>query len=251
VAANQITTTTSTSTSTRTGTQLVVSSQSNTTSVGNFVTDVTLQPYIANRVVSFFAYNMRPNQRMHIFFDSVLVDEFCAPSTRDGSNNYSISSITNTSDYRSIPKEGNWGTAIFSDKRGIVAGQFNIPEGRFKTGDRLLQISDVDSLVYGNSAYTTMSSAYFTASNLNVTKQGITLTTVNPELKWVPVSNTVVTTTSNVVIKQIPDTVRFTIDAWEPIAQALTINTTGGEAGIFATSLDIFFKQKHKYLNMV
>lgn len=244
MAANQITTTTTTTTATQTGVQLVVGSQSNTTTVGNFATDVSLQPYIANRVVSFFAYNMRPNQRMHIFFDSVLVDEFCAPSNRDVSNNYTISTITNTSDYQTIPKDGNWGTAIYSDSRGIVAGQFNIPAARFKTGDRLLQISDVDSIVYGSSAYTTMASAFFTASNLSVTKQAVTLTTVNPELSYVPVTNTVVTTSTNVVIKPIPDTIKFTVEAWEPIAQALTINTPGGESGIFATSLDIFFKQK-------
>jgi len=242
--ANSVTTTQSTTTATQTGFKLVVGSQSNTVTVGSFATDVSLQPYIANRVISFFAYNMRPNQRMHIFFDSVNVDNYCAPSTRDGSNNYSISTITSTSDFNTIPKNGDWGTAVYSDSRGIVAGQFNIPASTFKTGDRLLQISDVDSLVYGSSAYTTMSSAYFTASNLNVTKQAVTLTTVNPEISYVPVVNTVITTTTNVVIKPIPDTIKFTIDAWEPIAQSLTINTPGGESGIFATSLDIFFKQK-------
>lgn len=244
MAQTNTTTTVTTSTSTQVGTQLQVTTTSNTTAVGNFVTDVNLQPYIANRVVSFFAYNMRPNQRMHIFFDSVLVDDYCAPSTRNASNNYTLSSITNTADYNQIPRNGNWGTSIFSDSRGIVAGQFNIPAATFKTGDRVLQITDVDSLIYGNTAYTTMASASFTASNLSVTKQGITLTTVNPDIKWVTVTNTFTTTSTNVTITTLPDQIKFVMESYEPLAQALTINTPNGESGFYATSLEIFFKQK-------
>lgn len=244
MAATNTTTTTSTSTSTRSGTKIVVDSISNTQSVGTFVTDVSLQPYINSRIISFVAYNMRPNQRMHIFFDSVNVDDYCAPSVRSVSNTYSIPSTLDTSDPTQIPKNGDWGASIFSDSNGVVAGQFNIPAGKFKTGDRLLQITDVDSLVLGNSAFTTISSAYFTASNLNVTKQGITLTTVNPEVRSVPVEETLVSTTTNVVITQLPDIINVRANAWEPIAQSLTINTPQNEAGVFATSLEIYFKQK-------
>lgn len=243
MAQTNTTTTVTTTTSTREGTKLVVDSVANTQSVGSFVTGVSLQPYIANRIISFYAYNMRPNQRLHIFFDSVLVDDFCAPAVRNASNNYSLS-VTNTSDYKSIEKDGNWGAAIYSDSNGIVAGQFNLPAGRFKTGERVLQITDVDSIAIGSSAYTTMSSATFVASNLSVTRESVTLTTVNPELSFVPVVNTVVTSTTNVVIRTTPDNIRFTIDTWEPIAQSLTINTPDGEAGIFATSIDLFFRQK-------
>lgn len=244
MAITNTTTTTTTTTGTQTGYQLQVTTTSNSQSVGNFVTDVTIQPYIANRVVSFFAYNMRPNQRLHIFFDSVLVDQFCAPAVRSASNTYNITSITNTSDYTQIPRDGNWGAPIYSDSRGIVAGQFNIPAATFKTGDRLLQITEVDSLIYGSSAYTTMASATFTASNLNVTKQAVTLTTINPDINWVPVTNTYTTTTTNVVITTTPDKVKFSLTAWEPLAQALTINTPNDESGVYVTSLELFFKQK-------
>lgn len=231
-----------TTVATQQGTQLVVTSQSDKQNVGEFVTGITLQPYIAKRIISFIAYNMRPNQRMHIFFDSVLVDQYCAPAVKT-SGKYSTT-VTNTADYRSIPKDGDWGTSIFSDENGIVAGQFNVPEGTFRTGERTLQITDVDSLVLGSSAYTTMSSATFVASNLSVTKQALTLTTITPELSYVPVTNTYVTTNTTVTVKKTPDKIRFTVDTWEPIAQSLTINTPDKQSGIFATSLDIFFKQK-------
>lgn len=229
-------TTTTTTTAIQTGTQLVVGSETNTTTIGNMVTDVTLQPYIASRIISFFAYNMRPGHIMHVFFDGINVDEYCAPGIIP-------STISNTADYRSIEKNGNWGEPIFSDSQGRVAGQFNIPEAKFKTGDRLLQICDVDNIALGSDSFTTISSSIFTASNLNLTKQSITLTTVNPTLSFVPVSNTVTTTNTSVVINRVRDIINVT--AWyDPIAQALTINTPNGEAGIFATAIDIFFRQK-------
>jgi hypothetical protein len=237
LAATNTTTTTQTDTSSQTGTKLVVSSDTNTQSIGDYVTNVAVQPYIASRIVSFVAYNMRPNCRMHIFFNSVNIDQYCAPGIVP-------TTITDTSDYKQVVKNDAWGATIYSDANGMVAGQFNIPEAKFKTGDSTIQISDVDSLVYGNNAYTSISSATFTASNLNVTKQNITLTTVNPEISYVPVTNTVITTNTTVTIKQIPDIIKISASAVEPLAQALTINTPQGEAGIFATSIDIFFKKR-------
>ena len=142
------TTTVATTVHTQQGTQIVVNSQANTVTVGDLVTGVELQPYIANRIISFYAYNMRPNQRVHIFFDSVLVDDYCAPGTRYSGNNY-ITNLTNTSDYSVIEKQGDWGTPIYADMFGQVCGQFNIPAGKFRTGERTLEIADVTSLALG------------------------------------------------------------------------------------------------------
>src|SRR3954471_24557166 len=75
----QTTTTTTTSVSNRQGVQLTVGSQANTQSVGTFVTDVSIAPYINPTIISFYAFNMRPNHRMHIFFESVNIDQYCAP----------------------------------------------------------------------------------------------------------------------------------------------------------------------------
>lgn len=247
------TTTTTTSTSTRDGTQLAVDSMANTYQIGSVVTDVNLQPYIAQRVVAFFAYNMRPSARVHVFFDSVNVDAYCAPGVVP-------TSIADTSDYQSIQKNGNYGDAIYADANGMVAGWFNIPASTFKTGDRTLVICNVDNVAQGNGAIITSASANFTASNLSVTKQNITLTTVNPELSWQPVSEQVVNTSVSTTVTNNPDIYNFTASAgfiggmmdmpWvDPIAQAFTITTPANDAGVFATSLDLYFKQKSQVGN--
>ena len=227
------TTTTSTSTSNRQGVQLTVDSQSNTVQIGNFVTDVTINPYIAPQIISFHAKGLRPNQRMHAFFDSVLVDAYCAPGVRTGSD----SSI-----WQSVDRSGNWGANLVTSSTGILAGQFNIPAGKFKNGDRVFELADVDNLAMGNAAISTQASGSFTASNISVTKQGVTQTTVNPILSTRAISNTVVTTNTQVTTTTLADIVNITAQ-WEPIAQSLTINTPNSEAGVYATSLTIYFKQ--------
>lgn len=264
MALTNTTTTTVTTTNTQDGTKLVVTTNETSKTIGNYVTDVSIQPYIKNRIVSFYAYNMRPNRRIHVFFDSTNVDTYCAPGQRitggtDVTNNtYPIPA--DTSNYNSITRNGDWGTAIYTDKEGKVAGQFNIPDGKFKTGDRSLQLADVDSIALGNDAITTVSSALFTASNLNVSKENITLTTVNPDLSFIPVSNTIVNVDTKVKVTVTPDNVTilpppppppppFPWWLFEPIAQSLTINTPGDETGIYATSIDLYFKQRSLIAN--
>lgn len=229
--------TTTTNTAVQQGIQLSVQSQTNTVSIGNLVTDVSIQPYIAPRIVSFYAYGLRPNQRVHIFFDSVLVDKYCAPALVPAS-------IADTSDYNSIKQNGSWGDPIVTDLFGQVAGQFNIPAATFKTGDRVLEIADVDSIAQGNDAISTSATATFTASNLSVTKENVTLTTVNPEISVIPVTNTVITSNTYQTITIHPDIQVVSGSYYEPIAQGLTINTPSGEAGVYVTSIDLYFKQK-------
>lgn len=236
------TTTTTTSTSTQNNQQLVVGTSTSQYNLGNYVTDVSLQPYISPRIISFQAVNMRPNCRMHIFFDGVLVDAYCAPGIL--APDYAS---RDSSDPNIVSKTGNWGDAVVSTASGYVYGQFSVPAATFKTGDRTLTICDVSSIQQGNAAITTVSSAVFTASNLNVTKQSITLTTVNPQLSVANVVNTVIT--QNVVSSTVvtPDGVVLDVHlnpGYDPIAQTYRVRTPNGEAGMFMTSLDIYFKQK-------
>jgi hypothetical protein len=240
LAAINTTTTTDVTTSVSQGKQLVVDSQASTQTIGNFVTDVSAQPFIAPTIIGFYAYNMRPGQRYYIFFDSINVSQYCRPAAL--LPNTTLATL-NTADPSQLAHLDTWGQPILSDAQGHVVGQFSIPGATFRTGERILEIADVDNIVLGNDALTSKAAASFTASNLNVSKQLTTLTTVNPVLSTQPVSNTIVTTTVSVEQTTIPDIVNFTA-THEPIAQAMNIKTPTGEAGIFATSLDIYFKRK-------
>ena len=175
--------TTQVTTSTSQGVQLTVGNNTTTQTIGNFVTDVSIQPYIAAQIIGFYAYNMRPNQLYHVFFDSVLVDQYCAPGTIPALATAGTGAVSiDTSNSSIVQLTGTWGTAIYSDNSGHVCGQFNVPGNTFRTGDRILEIADVSSIALGNDALTSKATATFTATNLSVTKQLTTLTTVNPVL---------------------------------------------------------------------
>lgn len=231
-----------TTTSKREVTKPIVTTQSDIQTLGNFVTDITIQPFIAPRTIAFYATNLRPNHVVHIFFDNVNVDQYCAPGEK-------ISNDTSTSD--SIKRMGNWGDALTTDANGTVAGLFSVPEGKFRTGERILQLSDTTNLTLGKDAMTMIASASFTASNISVTKDMVTLTTVTPTVSYLNYTETVVDYQkfTNTVIR--PDIYNITEAFFEPIAQTLTINTPNKEAGVYATKIDLYFKQKSSIGNGV
>jgi len=244
IATNTATTTSSlVTTQTNQGTQLSVTPQSSTSTVGNFVTDISTNPYIQSTVVKFSAVNLRPNTRVHAFFDGQLVDQYCTTATLVGTND----GLGNN-----IDQDNAIGTPLVTDSRGQIYGCFFIPGGVFKSGDRVFELTDTSDLVRGIDAMTTVASSTLTAEQyISVTKQALTLTTINPQMSFTPVTNTVTTNTylytTNTVVNTytvVPDTVNLNYSWYEPLAQALTINTPNKEPGIFATSLDLYFQQK-------
>lgn len=199
------TTTATTTTSTRTGTQLNVGTSTTSYDLGTYVTDVALQPYIASTIVSFSATGMRPNITLHVFFDGVLMDKAAAPGVIDPT--YPVT------DYKHVKATGTWGTPVRTDAQGTVAGQLLIPPSMFRIGERTLELADITNLALGSDAATTVASATYVAQNLSVTRQGTTLSTINPVLSYSQtaqsISNTQLTTSvvSNTVVVTTPDQV--------------------------------------------
>lgn len=231
--------------------QLVVTEKtSQPVTVGTFATSATANYYMAETIIAFWAYGMRPNQRLHAFFDKILVDEHCAPGIVP-------TTIADTSKHTSIVKNGDYGDNLVTNALGQVAGWFSIPAGTFKCGERSFELSDVDNLIKGSDAISTSAAAMFTASQLNVTTENLTLTTINPEISYKTIlAPTDLTESDQIKIEKnvvLADSITIIADIgevrgywWEPIAQGLSINTPSGEAGIFATSIDIYFKQKSR-----
>lgn len=229
---------------------VVIEKASQPVTVGTFATNAIANYYMAETIFAFWAYGMRPNQRLHAFFDKILVDQHCAPGIVP-------IRIENTSDHNSIVKNGNYGDALTTNALGQVAGWFRVPAGTFKCGERAFELSDVDNLIKGTDAISTSAAAMFTASQLTVTTENLTLTTINPEISYkdvaapkdltesdqVKIEKDVVLSSSITIIANIGEVKGYW---WEPIAQGLSINTPSGEAGIFATSIDIYFKQKSR-----
>lgn len=281
---SQVITTTSTTTdttaiSTRTNQKLNVEATATNYNLGSYVTNVTVQPYLNQQIISFKATGLRPSTTVYAFFDNEAVSSYCAPGVRNNA-------VTDIYSNKYVTRTGNWGAALKTDANGMLYGQFSVPANRFRVGDRQFKLLDVSNATLGADATTTSASAVFTGSATSVTKQSITLTAITPEISTVSWSDTSVATTSktttNVNITEVPATpvssavvskppssgscsmtpgvIYYTDDGYylnckfvrlfssnsgaDPIGQSIRILIPTGISGTFVSKIDLFFKKK-------
>ncbi|QIG70811.1 putative adsorption associated tail protein [Rhizobium phage RHph_I1_18] len=256
------TTTTTKTTQQRILEQLKVNTNTNVQNLGSYVTDVSMNPYIASRVVAFVGTGFKPNTRMYMFFDDVAVSQHCAPGVLSG-----ITTAAEGHENEVVTRTGDFGSTITSDSAGNVVGVFRIPEGTFRTGDRVFLITNVDDLITGADAQLSKGDARYTASSISVSTQGISLTTIEPQLQ---VNNTVESrtstssTTSSSTTSQVTNiAVRNRLsenrggnlgDAGrgDPIAQSIFVSMpdTSVSTGMIVDKIGVFFRSKDPTLGV-
>jgi hypothetical protein len=259
-----VTTTTDTTTTTTTSqdvSKLQISTTNKEYNMGTSVIDVSSVNYMRQIDIAFYSKNMKPNTKLHVFFDGIKVDDYITP----GILNTDIKDFTyNTKEKNIVTATASKGTALSSNSSGCVAGIFTVPAGQFLSGERRLLITNVDDLVAGASSMLTKSEATFYSSGLAVTKQSSTLTTINPVIftSQETVTNTVVT--KNHIVDFVPDAPPDppTPPDWsgpindpisgngdggggdDPIAQSFMITVPNDSSGQFISKIDLYFKAK-------
>ena len=234
------TTTTTTTTDTREGIRVNVDPFESTQSAGSFVTDVGTVPFIRSRRITFVATGMRPDTRVYPFFEDVAVSSFVRPHTEAG-------------------VIGNAGEAIITDSNGIARGDFLIPNDdslKFRVGERTFKLIDIQDLVVEAGTSTTIATAKYNASGLTVSERGLSVSTREPVITTVPVTEVVtdVTTTSSIDIDRRwrdPVAQSFVVGEFEysdpstsQDAAGLSNNLGIGADGIFVSAIDLFFERK-------
>jgi hypothetical protein len=184
------TTTTTTTSNARSGQKLNIDVTNSSYNLGNYVQDISIQPYIATSEIAFYAWGIRPNTKLYATFDGVPVVEAIAPGVR----NLSVNDTT-SSDY--VTRTAPYGSTLTSDANGTVYGKFLIPAAKFRVGERILRLTDVARANIGENSITTAASASYTSSNFTVTTGSTTLSTVNPELSSTDLSDAYSTTTAS------------------------------------------------------
>jgi len=149
--------------------------------LGNYVTNVSVQPFVPARQVFFYARGMKPNTRLHVFLDSIIMDQDCLPLTPytgtlvpSGGNNFTDAGklvyISRSNGNFQFTAISDWGNALFSDSKGIVYGIIAIPSGLFKSGELEFRITDISDLTVGENVVTTQSSTTLFCSALSIQK---------------------------------------------------------------------------------
>jgi hypothetical protein len=200
--------TTSTTVTNQNVSQLNITPTTTNYNLGTFVKDVSVVPYMRSTDVAFFARAMKPNTKLHVFFDGVNVDAYITPGvlTTDPKN-FTYDAKEKTIVTANAPKGVTGSNPLVANSTGGVAGIFTIPAGKFRTGDRKLLITNVDDLVTGANARITSAEAIYTASGIAVTKQNSTLTTINPNMVITSSVETNTVVTKKHVVDFVPDPV--------------------------------------------
>lgn len=207
-----------------------------------FVSSVTVSPFIREMPIGFSAYGLRPNTIHSVFFNRQNVDSQVAPGIAQplataaadligalsaASNTSSTSTVLDTSRdaFSVITPIGAVGTPIVSDSGGSAHGVFFVPSNTFLQGDRELLIADVDNLDVDRDAVLSSGSATFYSNRLDVAFR----------------------TAPRPVVRTITRTPPRRRGNRDPIAQTFYVGAESSEnipGTVFVSSMDLFFNRR-------
>lgn len=240
------TTTTTATTQARTVQKISVDTVAETYNLGNFVTDVSVSPYLRSRVVAIVANNLKPNTTLHAFFDGVLVDQYVAPGVLSG---ITTDETSKSSDF--VKQNGNYGDKLVSTADGKFYGLFKIPAATFRTGDRSFRLANVTDLINDAGAVITSAAGTYSGSSTTLTKQQTTLTVLQPTVVYSAnqQQQTLTSTSSTTSYVTLPpqntgrDGGGPGPHCGDPLGQAFSIaDYTDGGSGVYISKIGVYFQ---------
>lgn len=221
-----------TQTGTETNARISAAYSESKDTVGSYVTNFALKPYIRAQAIKVVSVGLRPGAQHYVFFDKVPVSQYCQPA--------SVDSTTSFSDESFFPS-GEVADPIYANEQGIVSFIFYVPAGMFLCGERELVVLDVGDLD-SQTAAASRAIGQFNAYNFTVDKQELSFNTktVNNVKTTIDVTD-YVSTTRGVVNR----TSFVATPPSDPIAQTFRVQSPEpGTDGVIITSIDIFFQRK-------
>lgn len=167
----------------------------------------TAIPYMRQKDVTIDVEGLLPNKRYYFRFDGVDVNANTMPLANG-----------------SIPS-GSFGQAVMSNGQGKLRALFRIPGGTFKTGARILRISD--HISHNPDVEVSNAIATYTAEGFLVTRQR---TVILNRIREVTTSRS----TRNVV----------SFEWYDPLAQTFLVDSNTYPDGMFLSSVDLYFVEK-------
>ena len=208
----------------------------NTTTVGQYSTDITSVQYIPTKPIAVSIYGLKPLTRVSVFFDKINVTSYCAQATVDAGT-----VPTQASDYHLIKSIGS---AITTDSAGSAHILFYVPRNTFQVGTRELHVFDYTS---SNDTYdgkvadhTCEAFAYyrvFNHSSVDAENNAIISTIPAGSTSSVTLSSRGSGTSTAVD----PNAPRF-----DPLCQTFYIGSdlTKGKDGVYIKSVNLYFSAK-------
>ncbi len=194
------------------------------TELGDKVVDVSIVPFIREKMVTFDARGLKPSTKHIPFFNGVDVSEYCAPR-----------SVMLTPG--AVWRFENFGDDLITDASGSFKGVFRIPAGTFRTGERKFRL--IDETIPANTLdkAKSFSESMYTASGIKQTVQGQVVSTRVPVINQKNLSTEKMVTSS--------DSAYGTSICWgDPLAQTFLVDPARVQSGAFVTALDLWIAAK-------
>lgn len=213
----------------QTGVQTSIVNDNVNASLGQFVSDVSIRPFMRSRSIRLRAAGLKANTTYYFFFDGINVTQYVRPVPRV---NGSIPSIA---DFDLDADEGLDETtllakypsgAIISDANGVVEGIFVVPNNanlRFASGDSTLRVTNSPRNLEDETF--SRADARFISNGLGITSSQTNVSTQVPRISVQPVQRN-----RTLVLQRRVD----------PVAQTFSIP----ETGMFMTGVEIYFASK-------
>ena len=162
-------------TGTRSGTQTVITENVTTQSLGTFVTNTNLIPYMRSRVIEVEARGMKPGARLYTFFDGVDVSAYMTPTDI------------------AFETTGDEGDPLYVDSAGRVHALFRIPADdnlKFTVGNKIIRLTDSPTNSSQIGLVTTSAESQYSAGGQATTTQESVQTIRSPIVTQQSVSET-------------------------------------------------------------
>ena len=223
-----ITTTTTTTGQSRGGIKTTLAFDTILKSNGSKVVEMNFIPFIRSRKIFFKAELLKPNTKVYAFFDGASIASYIKEeSFTDFTTSTSVDTFEGSTSH-----PGTAG-ALISNASGVVEGSFIIPRNnalKFAVGTREFRLSD--SSTNNKTTETTYAEAQYHAQGmLEVTEEKVVSTKV-PRLVQSELNED-----RTLVDTQVSETTEYI----DPVAETFLIDKEGG---MFAKSVDLFFKSK-------
>jgi hypothetical protein len=171
----QVVTTTIEQRQTRQGVSLSVTPETQTQRTGARVTNTSIIPFMRSVTITFIAQRLKPNTRVYPFFDGVGVFAHCRPLSFDPATDIKPTDPAAFSSYAIAGATGAYGAPLVTNAQGVCVGQFRIPAGTFRTGDKNFRLCDDQ---FNRDAFiTTSSTKTWSANGLSQNVQDTVIST--------------------------------------------------------------------------
>ena len=202
--------------------------------IGDRVVDINFIPFIRSRRVYFKAQLLKPNTRVHAFFDGIDVSDFCTKTTFVKHNDNTTVDTSTLDVDDPIAFVGDERVELLTDTNGDLEGYFIIPNNqtfKFRTGTRKFKLTDSSTNDLANT--TTSAETTYAASGLLQNKEAQIISTQQIQLQ---------TTDERVQQFRQGVTTQTKTEYYDPLAQSFIIGNI--PTGTFATKIDLYFKEK-------